>query len=358
LTLKRILGAALLAVAVVAGCVWLNLPGSARLALAGIGLEAHPVVFDFEFTGLGANVATVPVQLFYFPRTPILGITAHYWSALAPLRIDTITRTLAVAVRAGRARWTAPLGLTGLSNYRLRILQVGDGDAPYRLEASETPDVSSAPRNLDLPAISVSDGDYRFDGPAGLWRRPGDAANPYVYSPRYGDLSAPVIWDGLRALHVRVDLAPYPIATFVVPADWEGEGWKNQGFQLSRPSATLTDRTLETTRDVSIPLPFARECSARPQFVVVSGARIPPWSRIAGLWRPLPLRAWAELLRQPPAAGIGVHFRDHAPGAATLDHVAFFDVTPRAKGTFRIFAACPSSHYASTAVTWLDIGVR
>ena len=75
-------------VAVLAVCPWwLNVPRSVGLMAQGLGQQRQPVEFDIEFVGLGAHVAEVPVYLFYVPATPIFGITAHYWSFIAPLRI-------------------------------------------------------------------------------------------------------------------------------------------------------------------------------------------------------------------------------------------------------------------------------
>lgn len=90
----------------------------------GIGQQTRPVDFDIEFTGLSAGVSGLSVQLMYVPQSPVLGITEHYWSIIAPLRVDTISRTLQIPANHGNVHWTAPLGLAGLSNYRLQSVQV------------------------------------------------------------------------------------------------------------------------------------------------------------------------------------------------------------------------------------------
>jgi hypothetical protein len=371
-TLKHMLlrssAIAVVVVALLTICWWLNVPRSLQLMAQGLGQQRHPVDFDIEFVGIDSNLSQVPVSLYYVPKTPILGISAHYWSSIAPFRIDTITRTFQVPVHEGRVRWTAPLGLAGFSNFRLQSINVGEAGAEYALHAttaSDPPiDPSTAPRSLDIPMISVSGGEYRYDGAIALWRRtdgtnPYDA-NPYVYSPRADSstLGAPLIWDGLRVLHARIDLAPYPIGTFVVPVDWEGEGWKNEGFQLARPHATLTDKALTLSRGVSVPLPFSRDCKSVPQFAVVAGNRIPTWSNIDGLWRPIYRPAWQELLRRAETSELDVRFFPRASRGASLDRVEFFTVLAHAGGTYRLFAACPNSHYASLGVTWIDVIAR
>ncbi|MEO6989957.1 MAG: hypothetical protein ABI346_05950, partial [Candidatus Baltobacteraceae bacterium] len=223
---------AILLVAILGIGAWLNLPGSLLLTARALGEQRHPVDFDFAFSGLGPHPLRVPVQLFYFPKTPILGISEHYWSIIAPLRVDTVTRSFEVDVREGHVRWSAPLGLAGLSNFRLQSLSVGEPGAAYALRASAVRDAARAPRSLELPAIVVNGGQYRYDGALALWRRPGnEQTDPYVYSPRVDDVTRQLIWDGLRALHARIDLAAYPVATFIVPSGWHGEGWKNEGFQ-------------------------------------------------------------------------------------------------------------------------------
>jgi hypothetical protein len=235
---RGFVAAALLVVAASSVCLWLNVPKSLQLLAQGVGQQRHPVEFDFEFIGIDPGISRVPVQLFYLPQTPIFGLTKHYSSIIAPLSIDTITRSLDVDVRAGRVRFTAPLGLAGLSNYRLQSVDVGEADAPYALTSSielgdpSKADRAKAPRSLDLPLIGVSDGQVHFDGAIALWRRSAseahDDANPYAYSP-LAQGPAQLIWVGLRGLTARIDLAPYPVGTFAVPAGWEGGGWKNEG---------------------------------------------------------------------------------------------------------------------------------
>jgi hypothetical protein len=355
----RVVAGAIVVAAVVALVIWLNLPRSVPLFVQGIGQARNPVDFDFQFVGMPPGVSRIPVELYYFPQTPISGITLHYWSIIAPPRIDTIQRTLEVEVAGGRARWQAPLALAGLSNYRLRSVWFDAQGSPYRLTMAETPDRSKAPRNLDIPSIAVSDGAYRFDGALALWRRLGDDENAYAYAPRVDDIDAPLFWDGLRSVSARVDLAPYPIASFVVPQEWEGAGWHNQGYQRSRSHATVTDKALELDAGVSVPLPFARECASPPQFAIVAANATPPWSHIYGLWRPLARTTWEAFARQsPPPPDLSVRFGPAAGGAPSLDRVEFFDVLGRAAGTFRLFAACPNPHYGSVGVTWIDITVK
>jgi len=266
-------------------------------------------------------------------------------------------------VHEGRVRWTAPLGLAGFSNFRLQSVNVGEAGAPYALRATNASDPSidpsTAPRSLDIPLIGVGGGEYRYDGAIALWRRTGnDGANPYVYSPRADSVPAQLIWDGLRVLHARIDLAPYPLGTFVVPVDWEGEGWKNEGFQLARPHATLTGKALSVAPGVSVPLPFARECASPPQFAVVAGNHIPEWSRIDGVWRPISRSVWEELARGAQTPELDARFVPRATSSASLDRVEFFNVLARAGGTYRLFAACQNSHYGSLGVTWIDVIAR
>jgi hypothetical protein len=366
--LLRFSAIAVIVVALLAICWWLNVPRSEQLMAQGLDQQRHPVDFDIQFIGIDSNVSQVPVWLFYVPKTPILGISAHYWSIIAPFRIDTITRTFQVPVREGRVRWTAPLGLAGFSNFRLQSVNVGEAGAPYALQATTVSDPSidpsTAPRSLDIPLIALSGGEYRYDGAIALWRRTGNDrtnpydTNPYVHSARADDVPAQLIWDGLRVLHARIDLAPYPIGTFVVPVDWKGEGWNNEGFQLTRPHATLTDKALSVVPGVSVPLPFAFECASPPQFFVVAGNRIPEWSTIDGVWRPISRPVWEELLRGAQTPELDVRFVPRTKGGASLDRVEFLTVLARASGTYRLFAACPNSHYGSLGVMWIDVIAR
>lgn len=349
-------------VVVLAACAWwLNVPRGLGLMAQGFGQQRHPVEFDIEFVGMPANVSEVPVSFLYMPKTPVLGITAHYWSSIAPMRIDAITRTLQVPVHAGRARWSAPLGFAGFSNFRLQTVSIGDAGSPYALSATvadPSVDPSIAPRGLDIPLIAVSGGEYRFDGAIALWRRTENSAgNPYGFAAGADDaVPAQAIWDGLRVLTARVDLAPYPLLSFDLPSDWAGDGWKNEGYQLSRPHATLTNKVLTLPRGVSVPLPFTRECTLPPQLTVVAGDRIPQWSRIDGLWRPMPRRVWEALLAGARAPGLEVHFLPRA-GRPSLDRVESFGVLARAAGKYRLFAACPNPHYDSLGVAWIDVVV-
>lgn len=361
----RIGAIAAIAVAILVVCAWLNVLRSIPLTVQALGQERHPVDFAIEFGGLDPSVSRVPVQLFYYPQTPIFGISAHWRSIVAPLRIDKITRSLKVDVQSGKVHFAAPLGLVGVSNFRLQRVDVGEQGAPYAVTASvdlndpANVDRSKAPRSLDLPLVAESSGRLVYDGPIALWGRleSGDG-NPYVYSPRAGVVPAQLIWDGLRSLDARIDLAPYAMATFVVPADWQGEGWKNEGYRLTRAHATLTDKALDVAAGNAVPLPFARECELPPQFALVAESRIPKWSRIDGLWRPVLRRDWEELLRAPQASGVAVRFVPNAGGTRSLAGVEAFDVSARAGGTYRLLAACPNPDYGSLAVTWIDVIVR
>jgi hypothetical protein len=356
-------------IAAVAACVWLQAPGSLILMVQGAGSQRHPVDFDIEFPGIAANVSHVQVELSYYPRTPILGISKHWTTIISPPEIDQIHRSLQVPVNAGRVHFTAPLALAGLSNFRLTDVQIGAdaGEAPYSLEARVAGDVSSAqpaaPPNLDIPLLAVSDGQVRYDGPRALWLRvdAGDGTNPYSYDPRAVESALPIVWDGLQAFHARVDLAPYPLVTFVVPDGWAMDGWKNDGGNsggsLIRSQARLTTQALVLSPGVTVPLPFARECTAPPQVAVVRAARLPAWSQIDGTWRPVSRSVWTTLvgLARPP--DLDVRF---VPGTAggSLDRMESFSVRARAIGAYRIFAACPDAHYDSSAVAWVDVIVR
>jgi hypothetical protein len=371
--MKRfMLFSALAAVVVVAVglCVWVGAPASLFLMAQGIGYQRQPADFDFEFAGLAPNVSQVRVDLSYYPRTPIWGISKHWSTVISPPSIDQVHRSLEVPVNAGRVHFTAPLGLAGLSNFRLIGVQLGsDGDdLPYAVAASVAGDVSSsqptAPSNLEVPLIAVSDGQIRYDGPRALWRRvdTGNGANPYSYNPRVVVSSLPIVWDGLRGLRARVDLAPYPLATFVVPDGWEAGGWKNDGGNsggsLIRADARLTTQALVLSPGVTISLPFARECTEPPQIAVVSAAQLPAWSQIDGTWRPIPRSVWAALLGTTRAPDLSVEFIPGAAGAGSLDRMESFAVRARANGAYRLFAACPNPHYDSLAVTWVDVIAR
>ena len=154
-------------------CVWLNAPRSLLLMVQGIGYQRQPANFDFEFAGIAGDVPGVRVDLAYYPRTPIFGISKHWTNVISPPAIDQIYRTLQVPAKAGRVHFAAPLGLVGLSNYRLIDIRIGE-DAPYAVEASVAGDVrdeqARPPRNLDIPFIAVNAGAVRYDGALALWR--------------------------------------------------------------------------------------------------------------------------------------------------------------------------------------------
>jgi hypothetical protein len=355
------LAVALIAVAAIAAlCLWLNVSRSVPLMLQGAALQRQPAHFDIEFVGLDPGVAHVAVELFYFPVTPVFGLTSHYTNIIAPNRIDSIDRTFDVPVRSRHVRFSAPLGLFGIDNYRLRSAVVGDEESAYRLQMAAPEDPSHAPKDVDIPAIAVRDGDYRFDGALALFRltASGDA-NPYAYAVNVTGVEAPILWEGLRTLRARVDLAPYALTSFDAHSWAGGAGWKQLGYQLTHAHATLTDTTLTIARDVTVPVPFARECQAPPQFTLVSHEHVPRWSRIDGLWRPVARGDWDAFRRGSGApAEVSVHFSPAASGRPSLEREEFLEIDCRTAGNYRLFAACPNPHYDSVAVTWLDVVVN
>ncbi len=350
---------ALAAALVLGACVWLNAPKSLPLMLRAAREGREPVRFDIHFSGLDPHLSRMRVDLFYFPETPILGISSHPWSIIAPNRIDTISRTLEVPVRDGSLVWSAPLGLLGVSNYRLRSLAVGEPGAAYALQARAADDPARAPRRVDFPHVEQRAGAYSYDGAHALWGRLGsDEESDYSYSPRVGDVVPQNIWYGLRTFDARIDLTPYPVASFVVPAGWSGNGWTNEGFRLSRPHASLTGTSLAISRGANVPLPFSRECVHAPQFALVAAADVPAWSKFAGLWRPVARATWMELSGRRQPDQIRATFQPSSRGNPSLDRIEAVLVNASSAGTFRLFAACPNPHYDSVAVTWIDIVAR
>jgi hypothetical protein len=344
---------------ILALCVWLNVPYSLVLLAQAIGSQRQPVTFDVEYTGLRPEVRSLRVVLYYFPKTPIYGVTQHYWSIIAPPHIDNIVRSVDVPVHGGRAAWSAPYALLGLSNYRLQIVTAGEQSSPYAFEFGTAVDQAAGPRGLDIPLIAVTEGDYRFDGALALWRRPNDDdVNPYVYSPAVDEVTREIIWGGLRSMRMHFDLAPYALSTFVVPADWNGDGWKNEAYRLTRHGATLTDKGLDVDAGETLALPFARQCKAAPQVTVVGAGHIPHWSRLSGLWRPVPRAAWELVTKAPSAPGLQLTFVPGARGAPDIHVPERFTLTARKAAGYRILAACPNPHYQSVAVTWLDVSVH
>ena len=358
-TFLRIAAIAAGGFALLALCVWLNIPYSLVLLVQTLGPQRQPVSFNVQYAGLNPDVRSLRVTLYYMPKTPIYGVTEHYWSIIAPLHIDNIERSLDVPVRDGRASWSAPYGLAGLSNYRLQIVTAGEQTQPYFFEFGTAVDQTAGPRDLDIPLINAAEGNYRFDGAMALWRRPNDSdLNPYVYSPAIDEVTREVVWSGLRSMNLQLDLAPYRLSTFVVPADWNGDGWKNEGYRSIRPRATLTDKGLDADAGERIPLPFARDCTEAPQVAVVDTGHIPAWSRIQGLWRPVPRDAWQRVRGGAQDHGIALRFVAGAKGAPNIHVPERFELTALKAGGYRVLAACPNPHYASVAVTWLDVSVH
>jgi hypothetical protein len=355
----RFAGIALLIILLLAVCFWLNVPRSVPLFVQGIALERYPIEFDFEFVGLDPHLTSVPVNYVYMPLTPIYGITKHWTTIISPAQVDTILRTQVVPVEGGHLRWSAPRGLTGLSNYRLYSFGVGDQGAPYELVGTSPQDGTKPPRALNIPKIAVSGGVYDFDGPIVLWRGQGEPTdeNPYGYATRDLQQPAQILWDGLRSVRARVQLTPYALSTFVVPTLWAGDGWTNQAYQISRPHATKTDQLLKLARGVSVPVPYMRECTDAPQFAVVTGRDVPAWAKLYGLWRPIPRAEWDAFRRGANAPGITMHFNPAARGEPSLDRVETLSLSVAKPGHYRLFGACPNGNYDSVAVAWLEIEV-
>jgi hypothetical protein len=344
--------------AVIAVGIWLNFPTAFVLLVQALGEQRHPVDFDIQFVGAPAS-RTAQIELWYVPRTPIFGITEHYWSIIAPLHVDNITWHKSVQPKDGHVRFTAPLGLVGLSGYRLQSIGIrpsGDADAAPDLELGPTDD-DAEPVSQLVPPAHVDDGTYTFDGAFTLWGMTGvarEAAGVY-YSPRATDRTREVIWPGLRALRARVDFAAYPLPTFQAPVVWTGFGWRKYGSNLFRTGATLTDRRLEARRGAHFAIPFSGECAAGASFAVVALANAPAWSNIDGLWRPVARQTWDKLARASGQRSLTVRLT-RVP--RSLDDVAPLELVADAAGSYRLFAVCPNPHYASVAATLIDVVVR
>lgn len=345
--------------------VWLNLPRSLAMCVQAIGQQRHPVAFDVQFVGVAIR-SPVEVEIRYVPQTPIFGITEHYWSIIAPLHIDNITRVERMEPQDGHVRFAAPMGLVGLSGYRLQSIGLhlagADADNETRVELGQTNNPRVEPLSMGVPDAVVNDGTYTFDGPLALWGMTGaqDDTTGVVFSPRAFNPTRQVIWDGLRALVARIDLTHYPLPAFQTPVGWEGLGWKSAGINLSRPGATLTERRLEMRRDAIVRVPFTRDCNATPRFVSMRTASAPAWSNIEGLWRPVEVGSWVNLDTEPGVSAPRTRFvgRSKPPP----DGVEAVEIRPDMRllssGTFRVFAMCPEPHYGSVAVTWLDVVVH
>jgi hypothetical protein len=340
--------------------VWLNLPSSLTMLVQAIGQQRHPIDFDLQLVGVG-TVRPVQVELRYVPQTPILGITEHYWSLIAPLHIDNITQIERVQSEGGRVRFAAPLGLVGLSGYRLQGLSVHvptpDGDGTSDVEFGQTYPAETEPAQSDVPAAHLDRGSYEFDGPLRLWGLTGypGADTGLAYSPRATDHTRAVIWPGLRAVRAAIDFAPYPIAVFAAPVGWQGFGWHGSGVNLARSGATLSDQRLDTRRGARFAIPFSGDCGARPQVAVTASGGAPAWSHIDGRWRPVDVDTWDRVLRSSMVHAFDLRI---AGLPRSLDDVAPVEIAATRAGSYRLFTACRNPHYRSVAVTWIDVNVR
>jgi hypothetical protein len=338
--------------------IWLNFPTAFVLLAQAVGEQRNPVAFDLQFVDAPAS-RPAQVEVWYEPRTPIFGITEHYWSIIAPLHVDNITWHESVLPKDGHVRFTAQLGLVGLSGYRLQSIGVrpfGDADEAIHLELGST-EGDAEPTRQPIPLARVDNGTYTFDGALTLWRLTGagEETAGFAYSPRASDPTRQIIWPGLRAVRARIDLATYPVTALAAPVAWEGYGWHRDGINLSRAGATLSDRRLETKRAARFAIPFSGDCAARPRFAVVTLANVPAWSRIEGLWRPVASETWERLMRSSTRGALDTHI---ARSPRSLDDVAPLEINAIAQGSYRLFATCGNPHYRSVAVTWLDAVVR
>jgi hypothetical protein len=340
--------------------VWLNLPSSAVWFVRGIADQRHPVAFDFGLARLPRSAAGVDVTLSYVPKTPILGISEHYWSIIAPLHIDIVTRQMHFAIADGHIRFEGPTALVGLSNFRLSsaVLDVstGHGDA-LQVGLADTGD-QPAPQSSTIPLSRTERGTYIFEGPLALWRLTGvrDEKTGLMYSPRAPSIMREVLSPDVRAVRVRIDFAAYPTPTFQAPADWSGDGWHRDGSNFTQAGAKLTDQELTIRRGVTLRIPFSRDCSSPPQFAAVTKSEQPAWSAWAGLWAPIASQTWQEFQRAHAVHDVRVEFVPaHTPPPDGFEAVR---IQATGAGTHRLFAACPSPHYDSVAVTWIDVVVR
>ena len=325
------------AVLLVALCWWLRMPASLALLARTLGDARHPVAFSYTFTGPEAPL-DADVEATYIARTPILGISRHYWSIIAPPSVDTRIVKPEVVRSATGMRFSLPLGIAGLSGFRLAYVAL-------RRSGGELPDVSlqptgngAAPPQQTIPFASLFGGAYAFDGPFALWATSGGAAfdDGYAYSTRAVMSARDVIWDGLRSVTARIDFTPYPLPAFEPGTTWTGK--------IARGTQAF--------------VPYAPDCALPPELFAIRAADVPEWSKVQGLWRPIPLARWKAFAAASHGAPLALRFvRRIAP---PTDPKAASEVEVRGSqpGRFRLFAACPAAHYDTVAVTWLDVEVR
>ena len=355
----RILLIAFGVVCVLVLAFWLNLPGSAIMFFEGLGQARHPVAFTFRLANLPGPASSATVNLTYTPKTPILGITEHWWSIIAPASQDVVRRELSPDIEGGALHFEAPLALVGLSNYRLAsvVISLPGGSEPLQLEMGPTND-EDPPLTMTFPLTRIANGTYTFDGPYALWKLTGGGSpseNGVEYSPRASVTTRQVLWPDLRSLDATVDFARYPVPTFQAPVAWQGQGWTRDGINLSQPGAYLSDQALKMHNGKMLTIPFARDCTNAPQFVVVAKRAQPAWSAVQSLWAPIATATWDAFARTPQQPGISATFvpAKHLPS----DGVEAIEIRAQKAGTYRLFAACPSQGH-SVAVTWLDVEVQ
>ena len=315
------------------------LPASLALLAQTLGDARHPVEFSYTFAGADAPL-DADVEATYIARTPILGISRHYWSIIAPSSVDTRIVKPEVVRSATGMRFSLPLGIAGLSGFRLAYVAL-------RRSGSALPDVSlqptgdgAAPPQQTIPSASLSGGAYAFDGPFALWATSGGAAfdDGYVYSTRAAMSARDVIWDGLRSVTARIDFTPYPLPAFEQPTVWTGK----------------------IARDTQASVPYAPDCALPPALLAIRAADVPEWSQVQGLWRPIPLARWKAFAFAAAAHGAPLALRFVRRSAPPTDPTAAseVEVSGSQPGRFRLFAACPATHYDTVAVAWLDVEVR
>jgi len=345
-------------VLVASAAAWLNLPPAAILFARGFAQSRHPVIFDVELANVSPALANVDVTLLYMPKTPIYGISEHYTNMLSPLTLDRVVRHLNVTVTQGRLHFQAPLALVGLSNFRLDFVtlqRTNSSDAPELFGLTDTGN-GDAPITSAIPSAHVADGTYFFDGPLALWRMTGDSddAGGRAYSPLGSNPSRQVIWDGLRAVHARVNFAPYPIPTFQVPVEWARYGWRRYGNVLFQRNAKLSDTRLSMTHGAALVIPFTRDCARTPEFALVRKPQTAPWADDVALWAPISLGAWQKAVRTHRAPRESIAF---VPAGKRSEEPDAVRVGPLQRGEYRLCAACPNTAYDSVAVAWIDVAV-
>jgi hypothetical protein len=356
---------ALVIAAAVAVCWWLRFPGSLFVLARTLGDARRPVTFDYTFVGPPAPV-NAEVNATYIATTPIFGISQHWVNIIAPMTVDTINKKLDATVAPGRLTFQVPLGIPGLSGFRLRYVSVLYGrtspDVATDLSASPT-DSGDAPTRMTIPEARSTDGTFDYDGPLALWAMTGSTndATGFVYAPRVVMTTREVLWDGLRSVRARVDLTHYPMPAFQPPVGWTATGWGLSGVTYTHAPthATLTDQGLVIARDARVPMPFSRDCTTMPEFAAVAPHDVPawsPWPQPNGLWRAVPVADWRALVARARNAPLTTKFVPSARPPA--DGIEAVDLDGRTVGKYRLFAACPSPHYGSVAVVWIDVEVR